>query len=99
MIRVLYPEPSSFSDTKIITPTKTYDPDNEFDEEYFEFGLFMSRREYKTIKRRLNAGRISSVKEGKYCGSRPPYDTNVSNCVAKKVLLSSRFRSRPKLLK
>ena len=33
------------SDTKIITPTKTYDPNNEFDEEYFEFGLFMSRRE------------------------------------------------------
>ena len=26
--------------------------DNEFDEEYFEFGLFMSRREYKTIRRR-----------------------------------------------
>ena len=62
-----------FSDTKIITPTKTYDPDNEFDEEYFEFGLFMSRRGYKTIKRRLNAGRIASVKEGKYCGSKPPY--------------------------
>ena len=28
-----------YSDTKIITPTKTYDPNNEFDEEYFEFGL------------------------------------------------------------
>lgn len=39
------------SSTKIVTPTKTYDPDNEFDEEYFEFSLFMSRREYKTIKR------------------------------------------------
>ena len=25
-----------FSGTKIITPIKTYDPDNEFDEEYFE---------------------------------------------------------------
>ncbi len=62
-----------FSDTKIITPLKTYDPNNEFDEEYFEFGLFMSRREYKTIKRRLNAGRISSCKEGKYVGSKPPY--------------------------
>lgn len=62
-----------FSDTKIITPTKTYDPNNEFDEEYFEFGLFMSRREYKTIKRRLNAGRASSAKEGKYCGNKPPY--------------------------
>lgn len=31
-----------FSGTKIITPQKTYDPTNEFDEEYFEFGLFMS---------------------------------------------------------
>lgn len=62
-----------YSDTKIITPIKVYDPNNEFDEEYFEFGLFMSRREYKTIKRRLNAGRISSVNEGKYCGSLPPY--------------------------
>lgn len=30
-----------FSDTLIITPSKTYDPNNEYDEEYFEFGLFM----------------------------------------------------------
>ena len=33
----------------------------------------MSRREYKTIRRRLTAGRESSAKEGKYCGSKPPY--------------------------
>lgn len=46
-----------YSGTRIITPAKTYDPANEFDEEYFEFGLFMSRREYKTIKRRMIAGR------------------------------------------
>lgn len=62
-----------FSNTKIVTPVKTYDPDNEFDEEYFEFGLFMSRREYKTINRRLQRGRMASIKEGKYVGSRPPY--------------------------
>ena len=62
-----------FSGTKIITPIKDYDPNNEFDEEYFEFGLFMSRREYKTINRRLQRGREASVKEGKYVGSRPPY--------------------------
>ncbi len=61
------------SNTKIITPMKTYDPNNEFDEEYFEFGLFMSRREYKTINRRLQGGRMSSVNEGKYVGSVPPY--------------------------
>ena len=61
------------SKTKIITPIKTYDPNNEFDEEYFEFGLFMSRREYKTINRRLQRGRLDSVKEGKYVGSIAPF--------------------------
>lgn len=62
-----------FSCTKIITPMKTYDPNNEYDEEYFEFGLFMSRREYKTINRRLQRGRVASVKEGKYVGNKSPY--------------------------
>lgn len=62
-----------FSNTKIITPLKIYDPNNEFDEEYFEFGLFMSRREYKTINRRLQNGRLASVREGKYVGNKPPY--------------------------
>lgn len=64
------------SGTQIVTPTKTYDPDNEFDEEYFEFSLFMSRREYKAIRRRMQRGRQSSVKEGKYCGSVSPYGYN-----------------------
>ena len=62
-----------FSGTKIITPLKIYDPSNEFDEEYFEFGLFMSRREYKTINRRLVRGRDSSAAEGKYINSIAPY--------------------------
>ena len=62
-----------FSGTKIITPLKVYDPSNEFDEEYFEFGLFMSRREYKTINRRLIRGRDSSASEGKYINSIAPY--------------------------
>lgn len=62
-----------YSHTKIITPVKTYDPDNEFDEEYFEFGLFMSRREYKTINRRLQRGREVSVSEGKFVGNIAPF--------------------------
>ncbi len=62
-----------YSGTLIITPIKTYDPNNEFDEEYFEFGLFMSRREYKTINRRLQRGREASAREGKFLGSRAPY--------------------------
>ncbi|MBP3703759.1 MAG: recombinase family protein [Lachnospiraceae bacterium] len=63
----------SITGTKIITPNKIYDPNNEFDQEYFEFGLFMSRREYKTILRRIQQGRIASVKEGKYIASVAPY--------------------------
>lgn len=55
-----------FSQTRIITPAKIYDPNNEFDQEYFEFGLFMSRREYKTIRRRMLSGKWQSVQEGNY---------------------------------
>ncbi len=62
-----------YSETRIVTPLKTYDPTNEYDEEYFEFGLFMSRREYKTIKRRLMRGREASSKEGKWVNGTAPY--------------------------
>ena len=61
----------SVSKTLIITPYKTYNPESDIDEEYFEFGLFMARREYKTIKRRLKQGRIQCIKEGKYIGNAP----------------------------
>lgn len=62
-----------FSDTKIITPMKIYDPNDEYDEEYFEFGLFMSRREYKVINRRLQRGKLAAAKEGKWVPCRAPY--------------------------
>lgn len=62
-----------YSNTKIITPTKVYDPQNPEDTEFFEFGLFMSRREYVMINRRLQAGRMSSFLEGKYIASIAPY--------------------------
>ncbi len=62
-----------YSNTKIITPKKTYDPSSEYDEEYFEFELFMARREYKMIARRIQRGRIASVNDGKYIASVAPY--------------------------
>ncbi len=65
------------SKTLIVTPSKTYDPTNEFDEEYFEFGLFMSRREYKTIRRRMERGLLAAIKEGNYVGSLPPYGYDI----------------------
>ncbi|MGF6352433.1 site-specific DNA recombinase [Paenibacillus sp. 4624] len=61
------------SNTKIITPRKVYDLNNEFDEEYSEFEAFMARKELKIINRRLQGGRVRSVEEGNYIGTRPPY--------------------------
>ena len=52
--------------TTIITETKVYDPHSETDQTFFEFGLFMSRQEYKTINRRQIAGKKTSVMEGNY---------------------------------
>lgn len=66
------------SKTLIITPQKTYDLDNEFDEEYSEFEAFMSRKELKMINRRMQGGRVRSVEEGNYIATNPPlgYDIN-----------------------
>lgn len=62
-----------YSNTLIITPQKTYDLRDQSDETMVEMDLFMARCEYRQIKRRLQAGRISSVKQGLYIGSRDPY--------------------------
>jgi DNA invertase Pin-like site-specific DNA recombinase len=62
-----------FSETLIVTPLKTYDPNNEYDEEFFEYGLFQSRREYKAITRRQQRGIEQSVKEGKWVYNKAPY--------------------------
>ena len=62
----------------VVTPTKTYDVShNPDDEEYMEFVLFMSRREYKTIQKRLERGRRQAVVEGNYMGSYRPYGYNI----------------------
>lgn len=62
-----------FSGTLIVTPAKTYDPTQEADEEWMEFGLFMSRQEYRMIRRRMTAGTRTAKKEGRYLASRAPY--------------------------
>lgn len=60
------------SNTKIITPQKIYDLNNDFDEEYSEFEAFMSRKELKMITRRMQGGRIRSIEDGNYLGTNPP---------------------------
>lgn len=65
-----------YTETKIITPFKIYNLDNEDDLSYFEDGLYQARKYLKYTKRILNRGRVRSVKEGKYIGSVLPYGFN-----------------------
>lgn len=62
-----------YSNTLVITPEKVYDLSNEKDEESFDDELTSSGKELKTIKKRLNRGRTSSVLEGKFVGNIAPY--------------------------
>ena len=61
------------SGTLIVTPSKTYDPTQEADEEWMEFGLFMSRQEYRMIRRRMTAGMNAAKREGRFIGNVAPY--------------------------
>lgn len=61
------------SHTLIITPDKTYDLNNELDEEMTEFKSFFARRELKMITKRMQRGREKSVEEGKFIASSAPY--------------------------
>ena len=58
---------------KIITPDKTYDLENDSDEQFTDMKFMFSRYELKTINKRLVRGREISASEGKYIGSTPPY--------------------------
>lgn len=62
-----------YSNTKIITPYKVYNLDNEDDLVYFEDGLYQSRKYLLYTKRILKRGRIRSVQDGKYIASISPY--------------------------
>lgn len=89
-----------YSGTLIITPMKTYDPSNEYDEEYFEFGLFMSRREYKAIRRRLEAGRYASLQKKESLSVHiVRMVTAKRNWKTTKALLWKLFRKKQGLLK
>ena len=59
------------SGTKIITPEKVYDLENESDEEITELQSFIARRELKIIKKRLHRGIMKTVTDGGYIANAP----------------------------
>lgn len=57
--------------TKIITPRKIYDLNNDIDETYSEFESFMARQELKVIKRRMQRGIQRTIEDGGYLANAP----------------------------
>ena len=62
-----------YTDTKVITPTKTYDISDEYDRDSFERELKRGNEYLEYTKKILKRGKIQSVKDGNYLGSVPPY--------------------------
>lgn len=62
-----------YTNTKVITPTKTYNLNDKFDRKYFEQELLRGNDYLEYVKEILVRGRIRSVEDGLYIGSVAPY--------------------------
>lgn len=86
------------SNTKIITPQKTYDLNDDFDEEYSEFEAFMSRKELKMITRRMQGGRQRSVEDGNYLGTYAPLGYDIEKIGRSRTLKPNSYADVVKLI-
>lgn len=62
-----------YTDTLILTPTKTYDLSEKYDRKFFEMELMRGNDYLEYVKEIMLRGRIASVNEGNFIGSVPPY--------------------------
>lgn len=88
-----------YTNTKIITPFKIYNLDNEDDLSYFEDGLYQARKYLKYTKRILSRGRLRSVKDGKYVGSVLPYGFNKIKLPNEKGYILTENESEAKVIR
>ena len=62
-----------YTNTLIITPQKTFDLRNEYDREAFERELMRGNEYLEYTKKIMNRGRLLSVQQGNFIGTKPPY--------------------------
>lgn len=62
-----------YSETLVVTITKTYDLNNKFDKELFESQLLQGNKYLEYQKEIMERGRQLSLREGKFLGSIAPY--------------------------
>lgn len=62
-----------YNNIKVVTPNITFDLSQEHERKYFEMTLSQGNDYLEYIKTILSRGRLSSVKEGCYIGSKAPF--------------------------
>ena len=62
-----------YTNTLVITPQKTFDLRNEYDREAFERELMRGNEYLEYTKKIMSRGRLLSVQQGNYIGTKPPY--------------------------
>ena len=62
-----------YTNTLVITPQKIYDLRDEYDRDAFERELKRGNEYLEYQKKIMNRGKLLSVSQGNYIGSRPPY--------------------------
>ena len=79
-----------YTGTKVLTPTKTYDLHERYDEKYFKDELMRGSDYLEYTKEILNRGRLQSVAEGWFIGSIAPYGYD-------KIMVRDGHKDRPTL--
>lgn len=62
-----------YTDTWVVTVTKTYNLANKFDKQLFEAQLMQGNQYLEYHKEIMDRGKNLSIREGKYVGSTPPF--------------------------
>lgn len=62
-----------YTGTLVITPQKTYDLRDDYDRDFFERELKRGNEFLEYTKKIMNRGRLQSVQQGNYIGSKSPY--------------------------
>jgi DNA invertase Pin-like site-specific DNA recombinase len=83
-------------DTLIITPSKIYDLNSEEGETSAEIDGFISRMEYRRIRKRLEDGKKRSILEGKDVSNKQPY--GYSKDKETKKLIPNEYAQNVKLI-
>jgi hypothetical protein len=65
-----------YTNTAVITPQKAYDLSDDYDRDFFERELKRGNEYLEYFKKIQERGRVESVREGNFIGSKPPYGYN-----------------------